>query len=161
MMEQGWKEKLNIAKENLVYIDELSDEECEQRFWKAHGLVDELIKTKDSEVLECLLEFFNEENEEYGGFCEHLKSQIGANFTLDQLLNALYKKFDYLIENDVSKLVQFSFWFFSSNMFESFRNMFNQIHSVNSEKYLNELDDWSENDYIIERKILREDMKKW
>ena len=30
----------------IVYIDELSDEECEQRFWKAHGLVDELIKTK-------------------------------------------------------------------------------------------------------------------
>lgn len=39
--------------------------------------------------------------------------------------------------------------------------MFNSVRSGSAGKYLDELDDWSEDDYLQERHMLREDMKKW
>jgi len=161
-MKQEYKEKLQLAWDMLDYNDELSIEDNEKCFDIAYNTLNELVGTKDQEVLESLLEFFCEDHEDYGGICEHLKCEIGANFTLDQLLQAFYKKFDYLAEHDVSRLVQFSFWFFGNDMLPEFREMFNCVRSDHSLKYLDELDDWCSDGYRQEeRYILREDMNNW
>ena len=160
-MKQEYIDKIKLSWDMLNYKDDLSIEENEKCFDIAYDTLNELIKTKDSEVLEYLLEFFCEDHEDYGGICEHLKSQIGANFTLDQLLNALYKKFDYLIENDIEMAYEMSSWFLYYKRFEDFRQMFNTVKSKQSEIFINRLDKWCGDDFPNEIAILREDMKKW
>lgn len=162
-MKREYKELLDRMRyffENYKDIpDENLHEECMKNFVDLTPL---LSASKDDDVLVEILTFFEEEFDyEFEGVCEDLKSQIGINFTLDQLLQALYKKFDYLATHNVSRLVQFSFWFFANDMFAEFREMFNIIKSNQAKKYLDELDDWSEDDFEDERALLREDMKKW
>ena len=125
-------------------------------------LCEELAKTHDMRGLLYLLDYFDEEFDlEYEGVLECIQNDIGANFTLVQILEAFYKKFDQLITKHVSRAAYFSYWFLDNEMFDDFRKMFNTVKSNQSEKLLNRLDDWADDDYAEERKLLREDMKKW
>ncbi len=75
-MRQEYIDKLKEAKENLLSIEGLPFEENDKRCLKGYDLVEELCKTKDTEVLKELLEFFNRENNVLGGFFEHMKDCI-------------------------------------------------------------------------------------
>ncbi len=160
-MRQEYKDKINLAWDMLDYKDELSIEENEKCFDVAYDNLNELVETKDQEVLESLLEFFCEDHEDYGGICEHLKSQIDYNFTLDQLMQAFYKKFDYLVKNDLEMAYEMSSWFLYSNMFNEFREMFNTVKSADSNVFIDRLDKWCGDEFPEEIVLLREDMKKW
>lgn len=126
------------------------------------NLCEELAKTGDSRGLLYLLDYFNDDfdlNNE--GVLEWIQNNIGANFSLEQILEAFYKKFDQLATKNVARCVYISYWFLSHEMFKDFRRMFNTVKSNASEKFLDRLDAWADEDYPKERKILREDMKKW
>ncbi|MDR0742456.1 MAG: hypothetical protein LBE98_03260 [Puniceicoccales bacterium] len=70
-----------------------------------------LAATKDTEVLEHLMDFFDEEFDyEVNEACEYLKAEIGANYTLDQIIEVFYKKFDKVAENYLSMCVEMSMW---------------------------------------------------
>lgn len=161
-MEQKYIDKIRVVWDVLEDYYELSSEDSEERLDMAYYALDKLAKTKDQEVLEALLNFFREDYEDRGEICEHLKAQIGANFPLGQVLQALYKKFDFLAEQDVSRLVQFSLWFLNNGMFPEFRKMFNCVRSNYSPYFLDELNDWCfDGRYQEERRILREDLNNW
>ncbi len=160
-MRKEYKDKINLATKMLILNRSLPIDELEKRFNVAYAITDELSETRDSEILEKLLEFFNKENEMYGGFCENLKSQICINFTLDQLMQAFYKKFDYLVKNDLEMSYEMSSWFLYSDMFNEFREMFNTVKSADSNVFIDRLDKWCGDEFPDEIALLREDMKKW
>ena len=160
-MEQKYQDKLKLAWDMLDYKDELSVEENEKCFDIAYDTLNELVATKNSEILVSLLEFFCEEHEDYGGICEHLKTQIGANFSLEQLLHALYEKFDYLVKHDIEISYEMSSCILYSNMFDAFRTMFNSVRSNRSDEFLEKLDNWCGDDFPEEIAILKQDMEGW
>lgn len=124
--------------------------------------LDELIETKDQEVLENLLNFFNEDFEDYFEcICESLMCQIDVNYTPDQLLNVFYKKFDGFAKNDPWRCHVMSLKFFHDEYFDEFRKMFNLVKSKSSELFLEEFNNEYDRELSPQVKILREDMKKW
>ena len=159
-MKQEYEQKIELAKKMLIFDPDLSDEQNDEHFDVAFKIVNKLLLIQDTEILGQLLEFFTVENEEYGGFCEHLKSKIGNNFSLDEILEAFYKKFDFLIKNDIEMAVEMSMWFFDGGKFDEFRKMFNSVKSKKSEDFLNEFVSWYP-DLEEGVNILRDDMQKW
>ena len=126
------------------------------------NLCEELAETHDIRGLLYLLDYFDEEFDlEYEGVLEVIQSEIGANFKLDQILEAFYEKFDQILKKNISRATYFSYWFLSNEMFEGFRKMFNEVRSSKSEEFLERLSSWCNGDYEEEQSILREDMKKW
>jgi hypothetical protein len=121
----------------------------------------EVVKSKDPEVLEHLLDFFEHRFDyDIEGVCETLKSQIGVNFTLDQLLQAFYKKFNTLAENDLSICAEMSMYYIWHNMFEDFRKMFNTVKPKKAPELLDKMDKWNKGKTDCVG-ILRNDMKSW
>jgi hypothetical protein len=112
------------------------------------------------------LDFFTEENEKYGGLCEHMKVQIGVNYTLDQIIGAFHKKFDTLAENDLGICIEMSMWCVRNEHGEQFRRMFNAVKSKHSKEIVEDLKasaleyDWEE-DAKKAIDALEEDMKSW
>ena len=159
-MKNEYSNKLEILKRFKCWDNLLSEEENRKNSRKYFEAVDFLVKTKDVNVLFELLDFFNEENKNIGGILEDLKSQIGDNFSLKQILEAFYGKFDSLIKNDIETAVEMSMWFWESDEFDEFRKMFNTVKSEKSEDFLDEFVSWFPN---LEEgvNILRDDMQKW
>ena len=121
-----------------------------------------LAETHDIRGLYLLLDYFDEKFDlEYEGVLERIQNEIGANFKLDQILEAFYEKFDQMLKKNISRATYFSYWFLSNEMFEGFRKMFNEVRSSKSEEFLERLSSWCNGDYEEEQSILREDMKKW
>lgn len=156
---QKYKEQVQLINHLLQYNEGTSDEEDERNFDQALDLMKKLVSTKKTEALCELLEVFNVENDDFGGFCESTKARIGSNYSLEQILEAFYKKFDTLIRNDIDMAVEMSKWFFESDMFEEFREMFNTVKSAESDRFLDEFLSWWP-DYQEQVDILRNDMKK-
>ena len=129
---------------------------------KFDELCEELAKTKDQRGLLYLLDYFDEEfDDKYEGVLEVLQSDIGANFSLEQILFAFYEKFDQLLHKHMRRCVYISYWFLSNEMFDEFREMFNTVRSTKSQEFLESLASWCDDDYNEERDLIREDMKKW
>lgn len=123
--------------------------------------IDELTKTKEQKILEYLISFFESKFDyTFEGILEHLKSEISSNYTLEQILQAFYKKFDTLVKNDIEIAVEMSMWFFDSGMFDDFRKMFNAVKTDKSRIFLDEFLDWYP-DLEDKVNILRKDMEAW
>lgn len=152
--------KLRLTKDMLKFDENLSLEENDVHFDIAYNIINEIVKIKDVEILESLLDFFTESNE-CTGICEHLKSEISLNYTPEQILQTFYKKFDILIKNDIDMAVEMSMWFFDISVFNDFRKMFNTVKSGRSRDFLEEFSNWYAKDYPEEIAILREDMEAW
>jgi hypothetical protein len=88
---------ITTIKGGIKSIDgEILQEKCVDNFLNP---TEDLAATKDQEMLEHLLDFFDKEfNYEINEVCETLRSEIGSSFTLDQLIGAFYKKFDQFAE---------------------------------------------------------------
>jgi hypothetical protein len=123
--------------------------------------ISEVVKSKDVEVLEHLLDFFEHRFDyDIEGVCESLKARIEANFTLDQLLEAFYRKFDTLAENDLSMCAELSMWCLWRGKFEEFRKMLNTVKPTKTLELLDKMEDWDK-EHKVNIDILREDMKSW
>ena len=124
--------------------------------------MEELVATKNTEVLCLLMNLFNKTNE--NGVCETLMNDIWNNYTADQIIEAISVKFDYLIKNDLSRFACLCNILFNQEDFVKFRKMFNKIKSNNSDKFLDELSKWIDSDYEVGLEgiaLLREDVRKW
>ncbi|MDR1232924.1 MAG: hypothetical protein LBJ75_01530 [Puniceicoccales bacterium] len=157
-MKKEYKEKLKLAAKYLAGDDSLSVEDNRKFFWRGHKMMEELLLTKDEEVLCGLFDLFTEGNE--NGVCETLENGIYHNFDFNQILNALYQKFDSLIANNVDRAVYFSESILSAKLLEGFRKMFNAVKAKKSSEFLDRFykyyPELEEN--IL---ILRKDMAKW
>jgi hypothetical protein len=160
-MKKEYKERLDKMREFFINYDDIPDDDFYRRRLEFDDHLEVLAATKDTEVLEHLLDFFDEEFDcEVNEACEHLKAEIGANFTLDQIIEALYKKFDSFAENYLGMCVQISWHMFSDENFEEFREMFSAVKSQHSEKFLQKMYDWAPESTNY-ADLLRNDMKKW
>ena len=142
-----------MKEKNLAKAEELKA--------KVKQINEELVQIDDVNVLAVLLEFFNDENEDYGGVCETLMNDIWDNYSAEQIIEAVSQKFDYLVENDLSRFACLTSILLNEEDFEKFRAMFNEIKSKNSDKYLESLYKLCSDNYPSEINLLREDMKKW
>jgi hypothetical protein len=130
-----------------------------------------LAATKDMEILEHLLDFFDRNFDyEVNEVCECLKMKIGANFSLDQLIEAFYKKFDHFAKKYLEMCAEMSIWCVRNRQindghWDRFREMFNTVKSPRSSEVLEELKSWIDSSWLEEEKnmvyALEEDMKKW
>ena len=142
--------------------DNLSEQKNKENGKIFFDSIDYLCETKDQEVLENLLDFFNKENERYGGICERLQNEISDNFSLDQILQALSKKVNTLSKNDFDVCAEMCMWFIWHNKFEEFRQMFNTVKPELAEKIIDGMANWDDDhEYDRELNTLREDMKTW
>lgn len=163
-MKQEYVGKLALTKEYLSWDEDLDDETFDKHADDGFDMMRELVKTKDTDVLAELLELFNKKTEWYGGVCETLQNDIETNFTVDQIIEAVSKKFDYLIENDLNRFANFSQNFFCYEMpeaFKDFRAMFNRVKPKEATKYIDAIEEWVGNYFPKEIALLREDMKNW
>jgi hypothetical protein len=165
-MNEEYKLHFEVMSKYIHWDPQLGEQENRENGQKFFDAIELLCKSHDSEILENLLDFFTKENERYGGVCETIKSQIGANFTLDQIIGAFYKKFDTLAENDLGICIEMSMWCVRNEHGEQFRRMFNAVKSKHSKEIVEDLKasaleyDWEE-DAKKAIDALEEDMKSW
>ncbi|MDR1233165.1 MAG: hypothetical protein LBJ75_02820 [Puniceicoccales bacterium] len=165
-MKAEYIDKLRVMHKYVHWDEQLSEEENKGNGKKYFAAVDFLCESKEQGVLEALLDFFTSENEQYGGVCENLKAQIGANFSLEQIIEAFYKKFDSLAENDFGICAEMSMWCVRNEHGEQFRKMFNTVKSKHSKEIVKDLKA-SASEYNWEEDVkeaidtLEGDMKNW
>jgi len=159
-IKQKYQEKLESCKKLLHDSQNIGPSlEAEKMFDDGHALMEELLQTKDTEVLCELFDLFTEELD-YTGICETLENGIRCNFTELQIIGVLYKKFDQLIVNNISRAIYVSQPIVEYGFFSEFRKMFNNVASQRSLDFLNEFCDFYP-ELENEIAILREDMQKW
>ncbi|MDR1232929.1 MAG: hypothetical protein LBJ75_01555 [Puniceicoccales bacterium] len=171
-MKEEHEEILDKMREFFINYNDILDDDFYRRRLEFDNYLEILAKTQDTEVLEHLLDFFDEEFDcEVDEVCEHLRAKIGANFTQDQLIEAFYKKFDIVAGNYLGICRQMCMWCILSGYFEQFRKMFNAVKSKHSAKVLDKLKayfdcgrehgwEWTDEEKNMVY-TLEEDMKKW
>jgi hypothetical protein len=171
-MKKEYEEKLQIMRDFFINYDNISDEDFYPRRLEFDSNLEELAATKDQEVLEHLLDFFDERFDvEVDEACEILQSVIGSNFTLDQVIEAFYKKFDQFAEKYPGMCGEMSMVCIRNRQIDDghwdrFREMFNAVRSKHSAKILEEVKHYFRcNSWTDEEKnmvyALEEDMKSW
>lgn len=160
-MEKEYEEKLKLCKQLLLDSQRVGpSEKAEKVFDEGYVLMNYLIQTKNTDVLCELFDLFGEELRDTG-IGETLESEIFQNFTMEQIIGVLYKKFSSLIVNNETRAMHFAEAFLNTDNFDKFRDIFNSAKSSSSETFLNRFLKWYGEDYPEEIAILREDMKKW
>lgn len=166
--------KLEIGMELSCHFDSLFPkkdltEKNIQEFINVGGLLEEAaLASGDSDVLEKAFDYFLEEDNDaalMNGGCESLEGEIEANFSVEQLLEVLYKKFGALLSKNMLRSIHFAQWFFNiehPEYFDEFRKMFNTVKASQSKLFLEKL--FEHTNYDLGQKqirLLREDMKAW
>ena len=157
--------KLETAVQKLCHWDDdMTDEENLEILRAGGKLLDEISKLRDPDILNRMFDFFEEESADNAlgnGVCETLGSQIDSNFSMEQVIEALDKKFSKLVVHNEMRAVQFAGACLNTGNFIKFQEIFNKTKSPNSENFLNRFTRWYIKKYPEEIAILREDMKKW
>ena len=115
----------------------------------------------------CLFDFFDRDLDfKTNGTLESLQTNIENNFSIDQILIAFHKKFDFLANKNLFRCVIMSEAFFcKEKFFKEFRAIFNTAKLTKSDEFISELIKWFGKDYEggikLRVELLREDMKKW
>jgi hypothetical protein len=166
-MKEEHREMLDKMRDFFINWDAIPDDEFYQKRLEFDSRLDILAATKDTEILEHLLDFFDENFDcEVDEACEILKSTIGSNFTLDQLIEAFYKKFDQFAEKYLGKCIEMSMYCVRNDCRDKFRQMFNTVRSKHSKEIVENLKesalefDWEEDSKQMIY-TLEEDMKSW
>jgi hypothetical protein len=169
-MKKEWEKRLNEMYDFFANYGEITggdiDETQKYRDDAFLANMEKLAATKDTEVLEHLMDFFDEKfDREVNGICEILSAMIEFSFTLDQRIEVFYKKFDTLAGNYPEMCSQMSTWYLRSECFDEFRKMFNAVKSQHSSKILEKLKNWVKHGRSHEKQnmvcLLEEDMEKW
>ena len=134
------------------------------------NLCEELARTNDMRGLLYLLDYFDVEFDlEYEGVLQVIENDIFDNYSYTEIIEALYEKFDKLLNKHIEKVVRFVIPFFEElEDFERFRKMFNEVRASKSEEFLDKLlEIFSKESFrnyyeygIDWINLLREDMKK-
>jgi NDP-sugar pyrophosphorylase family protein len=162
--------KLELAMEKscncdkFLPIDQLTEDNVQRLIDEGMRLEKEAFATKDMDVLHRAFDYFMEEKDDdalMNGGCETLESEIFQNFSMEQIIEALHKKFSALVANNEMRAEHFAGACISHGYLKEFREIFNSTHTPSYNDFLSELEDWIGEDYPKEISILREDMKKW
>ena len=150
--------KENISKEEeQILIDSLIK--------KGGILEEEAMSSGDTDVLDRAFDYFFEEENDIAlmsGGCESLESEIFQYFSMDQILLVLKEKLEKLIIFNVDRAKHFAGACISQGYFENFRNIFNNLNSIEARMLLfKECNKWIGEDYPQEIEILKQDMEKW
>jgi hypothetical protein len=184
-MKPEYAEKFEIIKKLFIppsreEINNITDEEIDQKNDLFDNMLDELTKSRDPEVLRGLLDFYTNPNSvEWGGFLGGgiLTGAIVSGFEPLEFIDALYEKFDDIYGDngqDFQDIECFCWdiWEgdwprnFGRSYFPEFRQMFNTIKSKHSKRFLKEMETWCVSSKEKDKRkamieTLREDMKKW
>jgi hypothetical protein len=166
-MKQEYKDKIDRVKQWAeTNVDDLPEEDTRKLALMHYALVEDLARTKDSELLPVLFSFFNDKTDCYEGFSEMLSTEISYNYTLEQILKALSEEFDSFCETSPDWCATVSNWLFNEGLFDTIRRLFNFYKPRRSQEFLQELSILSEDDepgynHCNAIAILREDMKHW
>lgn len=161
-LELGMDKSCNCEK--FVPAEQLTPEIEQQLINEGIRLEEEAFATKDVDVLNRAIDYFLEEPNNIGlenGGCESLLNDIFNNFTVEQIIEVLYKKFDILLEKNESRAEDFFISLINTGYFEGFRDIFNKTRSSKSESFLKSFAKYYAEDYPEEIAILREDMETW
>lgn len=159
-MKQEYKDKLELAKKLLHDSQHIEPNETARKiFWEGHSLMEELVKIPDTEVLCGLFDLFTEENE--NGVCETLEGEIFDSFTMEQIIEALHKKFPQLITNNRMRAEAFMEACLNTGNFNNFKNIFNNTKASKSRQLLDEFEANYGEGHQEEISILRKDMEAW
>jgi hypothetical protein len=157
-MKQEYKDKFcRVRKWLNEDITGLPDEEIRQADIMHYNLIEELAKSKAPEVLLELFDFYTEKNGDLGGFDEMMNNAVMLNYSVDQILEALYKKSD--LRGGCFMMRTLARWIWAGGFFEDFRKMFNTVKAKCSEEFLRRMDYPSDLWLLVS--TLREDMKRW
>lgn len=162
-MKQEYMKKLKLAKKLLVWDTTLPNDVLDSNVDKGCDLLEELVTIQDTDVLVGLLDFFTDENEDYGGVCERLDNDIWDNYEPSQIIDALRKdKFKYLLNNDLLRACTMAIAIINTGHGEELREIFNAQRSDKSAKFVEDLYSWGKyGNYEEYAALLREDMRKW
>jgi hypothetical protein len=135
------------------------------------SLLEELMSTRDLDVLRALMDFWKKE---YicGIIDEHLPQGIVAYYPMKEVAEALLGKFDAIYDREMGNIVESicnDLWNGGwpsrekEGCFPEFREMFNRIRPRHADDFLRKME-WEYGDEPETRAMLetlREDMKKW
>ena len=157
--------RLENAMNKLCHWDKRMSDEDNQKIVNEGGrLLDEVSAENDVDVLGRMFDFLIIEKQDDVLMCgigETLENGIFNNFTMEQIIEVLYKKFSMLIINNTMRAEAFAEACFNTGNFDNFRDIFNKTKSSKSAEFLDEFEETYGKDFPKEIAVLREDMKKW
>ena len=155
------KEKLKTIESTFVMaLQEENDEIEDELFDRASEDLDKVITTRDEDILPSLIDLFMISNLDYTGVCESLENGIFQYFSMPQILSVLKEKLEKLIMFNIDRAKHFAGACINEGYFEEFRDIFNNIISIDQKKILfNECNKWIGKDYPKEMAILRKDLE--
>jgi hypothetical protein len=187
-MKPEYREKLEELKGSIarLYADEqdekyLTQDEMIRQNHYYSGIMDDLVRTQDKEVLHELVGLFNKTGEGRGMLDESLYGQIIDYYPPGQIMEAFFERFDSIYDEGeegmayVLELMFKTLWdgvvrypvgaevTEEKGCFPEFREMFNRVRPSHAEDFLEGMMRWlcktPEDKVILE--TLRSDMKKW
>ncbi len=152
------KIKLNFKKALSEQDNELGD----KLFDDTRENLENIIQTKDEDILPGLFDLFILEDLEYTGVCESLDNGIWDNFSEEQIVRAFEEKFDDLLKKNMLRACTTSIAIINTGHFDDLRRVFNKVKSKESSNFVEELSGWgSKKKFRDEALVLKEDMESW
>ena len=135
-------------------LSEQNDEIGNRLFDQARENLENIIQTKDVDILPELIDLFTLEDLEYTGVCESLENDIFRCFEWGQIFKILKKKMEKLMEFNSLRAMNFA----SSCNIEDIKELIQEIPTSKVKGFLIELKDSCREDLSEDIKILLKDM---
>lgn len=143
-------------------LNEQDDEVGEKLFNDTRENLENIIQTKDEDILPGLFDLFILEDLEYTGVCESLSNDIWDNFSEEQIIRVFDEKFDDLLKKNMLRACTTSIAIINTGHFDDLRRVFNKVKSKESSNFVEELSGWgSKKKFRDEALVLKEDMESW
>jgi len=141
---------------------EQNDEIGDKLFDQTRENLENIIQTKDVDILPQLFDLFILEDLEYTGVCESLSNDIWDNFSEEQIIRVFDEKFDDLLKKNMLRACTTSIAIINTGHFDDLRRVFNKVRSEESLNFVEELSSWgSKKKFRDEALVLKEDMESW
>ena len=141
-------------------LKEEDDEVGNELFDQSVEDLENIIKTRDKDILPALFDLFTLPDLDYTGICESLENMIFQYFSPDQILETLNHKLSDLIEFNSDRAKHFAGAFINHKYLEKFRNVLSEVRSIQlKNKLIEECYHWIGKDYPVEIAILKKDIE--
>jgi hypothetical protein len=169
-MKAEYREKLGKF---LAHFDKVYEEITQEDIISAGTVMDELIESRDMEVLRGLMEVLTKKAFGCGMIDESFPQQIFDYYTHEQIMDAIFDKFDAIYNNDdgvpegpglahILEDICSDLWDYGTEEgFQRFRELFNKVRPRHAERFLNDMEKYPNEEKVPMIQTLREDMKKW
>ncbi len=150
--------KLKEIEANFITALQENGEVGDKLFDKASEDLDNIITTRDNDILPGLIDLFMIPNLDYTGVCESLEGDIFRNYRWEQIFKVLKVKLNKLIELNIDRAVHFV----GSCKIKEVKELMSTLPSSVATSFLIELKDRCREDLARQIAVLlRKDKKKW